>query len=542
MKKINFILTILLLTTFNSLMSQDIGNTTKGEISYVTDQSVYVRFESTEGLNAGDTLFFQEANKLLPALVIKNLSSISCVCSPIGTTNLKVGDKLSGKQKKAELDIKVEPVVEETKPSVVEKIKDPDNNTEGPVKDEPNSKVKNGVSGKLSLSSYFDLTNTSMDNTYRNRYTFSIESDNDDAVFGGEAYMSFVQSSNNWDEIKNDIFNGLKIYKLSVWARPTKTLKITLGRKINRYLSNVGVIDGIQAEQKISDFTIGLYAGSRPDNVNYGYNFKLFQTGAFIAHNKMLGSGSMQTVLAFSDQENDWNTDRRFLYFQHYNSIVKNLFVMGTIQMDMYQNINDTISNKPRLTSAYINLRYRFSRKISASVGYRNQSNILYYYTYRDYINHLSDDRNVQGIRLRLTISPIKNLSVGLRGGYRNSNDDPRPTKNFNGYVSYRNLPFLRGMVIKGGFTYLETGYINGKIIDVNVSKDLYKGKVYSSLGYRNVNYTYMSSDNVSVQNIIELDLNWRVINPLMFSVSYEGSFDSDYTYNRLFLNLTWRY
>lgn len=538
MKNLNYILILFFLILTQAVSGQN-KNINEGEVSYVTNQSVYVRFESTEGFNSGDTLYYQKDDKLVPALVINNMSSISCVCKPISNIELKVGDNLSGKLKVSQQKSAVLPVIAEGQ-TETEKTENPTN--VDIVDETPEVKQKNGVSGKVSMSSYIDLTNTPMNSNYRNRYTFSIESDNKDAVFGGEAYMSFVHSNSNWDEIKKDIFNGLKVYNMSVWARPTKNLKISIGRKINRYLSNVGAIDGIQAEQRVSDFTIGLYAGSRPDNLTYGYNFKLFQAGAFVAHNKMVGNGSMQTVIAFSDQENDWNTDRRFLYFQHYNTIVKNLFVMGTVQMDLYQNINDTISTKPRLTNAFVSLRYRFSRKISASVGYSNQSNILYYYTYRDYITHLSDDRNVQGIRLSLTLATIKNLSVGIRGSYRNSNQDPRPTKNINGYASYRNIPYLTGVIIRGGFTYMETGYINGRIIDFNLSKDLLKGKIYTSVGYRNVNYNYLSSENVSIQNIVEIDVNWRMVNPLMFSLSYEASFDTNYTYNRIFLNLTWRY
>lgn len=543
MKHYNHILLILFALLSTVLFAQNSEEGMQGEVSYITQNSVYVRFETTTGLNQGDTLFMKKGAILNPVLVINNLSSISCVCQPISDITFNVGDKISSRASKEKMD------VSENKPlppPTVQPVVDAEIQNTNQATDEQRSnatpRIKNSVSGKLSLSSYIDLTNTPMSNTYRNRYNFSMETDNKDAVFGAELYMSFVHSNSNWDEIKKDIFNGLKIYDLSVWVRPTKNLKITIGRKINRYMSNVGAIDGVQAEQKFNDFTVGLYAGSRPDNITYGYNFKLFQAGAFVAHNKQIGNGSMQTVLAFSDQENDWNTDRRFVYLQHYNSLVKNMFIMGTVQLDLYQNINDTISNKPRLTNAYINLRYRFSRKISASIGYRNQSNILYYYTYRDYINHLSDDRNVQGVLVSVNIVPIKNISVGLRGGYRDSNQDPRPTKNFNGYISYRNIPYLTGVILKGGFTYLETGYINGKIIDVSLSKDLLKGKLYSSVGYRNVNYKYINSNSNSIQNIIELDINWRVVNPLMFSVSYEGSFDSDYTYNRIFFNLTWRY
>lgn len=523
---------VLGLTSF----SQDASIELEGEVSYVTSQSIYVRFNSTENLMVGDTLYVLVDGIKKPSLVIKNLSSISSVCSPINNINLKVGDKISGNIKPASIiDNQGEVVV----PPPVVITETPEQLTDTKSEKE---KKKNGVTGKISLSSYSNITNTPMGNRQQGRYTFSISTTNKESIAGAEAYLSFVHSNTNWDEIRNDIFNGLKIYNLAVWIRPTKNTNITIGRKINRYISNVGSIDGIQVEQRIKDFTLGVYAGSRPDYYNYGYNLKLFQAGLFAVHTKNILAGNLQTVIGFSDQENNWNTDRRFLYLQHSNSIIKNLYFMGSMEVDLYQKVNDTITNNPKLTSLYLNLRYRFSRKISATISYRNQSSILYYHTYRDYITHISDDRNIQGVRLGLNIIPVKNLSIGLRAGYRNGNNDPRPSKNFNGYISYRNIPFLSGSVISGGYTYLESGYLNGNIFNANLSKDLLKGKIYATIGYRYVSYTYSYSDYSTSQNIPEISMNWRIMKSLLLTAAYEGTFDKDYSYNRIFLNLTWRY
>ena len=71
----------------------------KGTISYITTQNVYVKFENTEGLHIGDTLFISRNNILLPALTVNNLSTISCVGTPVGQVSLLVSTPIFGKIK-----------------------------------------------------------------------------------------------------------------------------------------------------------------------------------------------------------------------------------------------------------------------------------------------------------------------------------------------------------------------------------------------------------------------------------------------------------
>ena len=112
--------------------------------------------------------------------------------------------------------------------------------------------------------------------------------------------------------------------------------------KINPSLSSVGAIDGIQFEKDLGSFTLGAFGGSRPDYRTYGFDFSLWQYGAYLGHNYRKGMQQMQSTLGFIDQSNGGHTDRRFLYLQHMNTLVKDLVFFGTMEMDLYKKVDDT--------------------------------------------------------------------------------------------------------------------------------------------------------------------------------------------------------
>ncbi|MBK7132870.1 MAG: hypothetical protein IPH69_08670 [Bacteroidales bacterium] len=57
-----------------------------GQVSFVSTQNIYVKFKSTDGITVGDTLFSQREGRLIPALIVRNLSTTSCVCAPLSST------------------------------------------------------------------------------------------------------------------------------------------------------------------------------------------------------------------------------------------------------------------------------------------------------------------------------------------------------------------------------------------------------------------------------------------------------------------------
>ena len=62
------------------------GNIIFGKISYISSQNIYVKFELTENIQIGDTLYLKKESTFIPILVVLNQSSTSCVCRPISNS------------------------------------------------------------------------------------------------------------------------------------------------------------------------------------------------------------------------------------------------------------------------------------------------------------------------------------------------------------------------------------------------------------------------------------------------------------------------
>ncbi|PKP27263.1 MAG: hypothetical protein CVU06_02780, partial [Bacteroidetes bacterium HGW-Bacteroidetes-22] len=84
----------------------------EGAVSYVTGQSIYVRFPNTGQLSAGDTLYVQRNGKLIPALLVNVISSVSCVCSALVPDKFTVSDVIF--RKRAQLQGKTKETSEKT--------------------------------------------------------------------------------------------------------------------------------------------------------------------------------------------------------------------------------------------------------------------------------------------------------------------------------------------------------------------------------------------------------------------------------------------
>jgi hypothetical protein len=306
-----------------NVMGQDQNEIREGKISFITTQSIYVKFRSMESISEGDTLYYKQGDTYVPALQIKNLSSISCVCNPVVTRSFKVSDAVYAKlgpgtnpekiQEEVFLVAVQPPEVSESDSVSVDVAKV--------------DKPKQDISGRISVSSYSNFSSTEAARSQRMRYTLSMKANNlGNSGFSAESYASFAHSNTNWEDIKENIFKGLKIYSLSIKYDFNETMYLSVGRKINPKLSSVGAIDGIQFEKRFGSLTLGAIAGSRPDYKDYGINLDLLQYGAYLGHELQNEKLSMQNSLAFIEQTNQSITDRRFAYFQYSSWLMKNLF------------------------------------------------------------------------------------------------------------------------------------------------------------------------------------------------------------------------
>jgi hypothetical protein len=526
------------------LKGQTIDESSGGTVSYITSQNIYIKFKSTENIAIGDTLYVQKGETLIPALVVNNLSSVSAVCTPITSLPFAVNDKLAPrlKPKKIPAPVKTEMPAEHKPQPAAEKQETKTDYQTGYKTAE--NQIKQDIRGRISISSYSDFSNTPGGNSQRMRYTFSIIAKNiANTKLSGETYISFVQKDGEWYKIQDDIFNGLKIYSLALRYDFSPNFTVWVGRKINPRISNMGAIDGLQFETRVKSFTAGILAGSRPDYNDYGFNFNLFQYGAYLSHDLFTQKGSMQSSLAYVEQKNNGKTDRRFTYFQHSNTLIKNLTFFGTVEFDLYKydTVAEKLQNTFNLTNLYLSLRYRVIKRLSLAISYSDRQNVIYFETYKNFLDQLLETESLRGYTFQVTYNPVKYLSVGVRAGYRDRKSDPKPSKNLYAYATYSMVPVLRICATLSA-TLLETSYISGKIYSLEISRDLVKGKLYGGLGYRYVDYRYLNADLAVPQSIAEFNLSWNIYKKLLLSLNYEGTFEKQNQFNRLYINLTQRF
>lgn len=531
MRKI--VLIVLLLCV--PLLSQTIKYI-EGNITYKSSQHIYVKFETFEGMEVGDSVYVLQEGKYKLAGIIKFLSSSSCAVEP--TLNLDVGSKVYWKNKQQIVN-KDEGENEITTSLIIE----PSEEVQVQETSEDVQEKESRFYGRIGVTSYSNLTNRDRAiNTQRWKYRSSLNYEN----IGGSdlsmtSYVIFAYRTHEWGRVQNNLMNALKIYNLAFKYDFSENTNLWFGRRINSNLANISTIDGLQFESKVGEFNYGLIVGSRPHLSDFGYNAKLFEYGGYIARIDSINSRTMKNSFAIFQQTNDFKTDRRFLYFQHNNNIIENVNLFLSTEVDLYKRENGEGKSAFNLTSFYFSTRFSPSRFISLSASYDARKNVVYYETYKSVADSILESETRQGFRFRVTLRPINYLMLNLGTGYRFRPGDPKPTRNYNGSISYTRVPFINSSVLVSG-NYLMTNYLDGKIFGARIYKDLFDGFLNLVLGYRNLVYQFNSGLPDLNQNIFESNLSFRFSDSIYFNFSYEGVFEESDSYGRVFINLTKRF
>jgi hypothetical protein len=507
----------------------------EGRVNYVTSQNTYAKFGSTTGIQIGDTLYSQNGEKLEPLVVVKYLSSSSCSGYLIGANQAKINDVVvalvsQSDNKQQSSDRTVTTIFDHQKDSNLISKKNP-----SPVR-------KEKINGKVALLSYQSYSNTKAADFQRMRYTLSFNGKYlGNSRLSVESYLTFSHRLDNWAEIRNNVFNGLKIYDLAMNYEVSKNTSLWIGRKINPRISSIGAIDGVQAETGLKNFFAGAIVGFRPDYTDYGFNSKLLEYGAYIGHNYNTREGNLYTSIAFLQQNNNGTTDRRYACFQIDNSLVKNLNLFLSGEVDLYTVSNGVPSSAFNLTSLFLSLSYKLNHKLSLSASYDARKNVIYYETDKSYLDQLLEDATRQGIQLSANYHYNNLLRFGLNGGYRDRKDDLKPTENAMGYVTYTRVPAIN-LAATLSVNWINTSYINGFIYGLRLSKEILPGKLTADLNFQYVDHKLAIFTTSVSQMVGEFELDWNITRKLSFTASYEGTFESTNRYHQVYLSLIQRF
>lgn len=525
-----------------------------GEISFVSGSNYYVKLPAGNLLAAGDTLYMQLNGESIPALVVKQKSSLSCLAEKITDRNISKGELMyapEGKAGSGEIvrEPEIEPVTqvqvvnkEEEKKERVSETDSLGTKVAGPSTEKKEKKEDFQLHGRIRAMGMLDLPTDSFAGRSSYRYSLFLKADNP-GIHGLtlESYVLFNHSNDVFSADTTQKAYGIKVYGLSAQYKGKQDYWITLGRKINNRLSNVGAIDGIQVEKKLGAFMMGLVYGYRPDYVDYSFNSTLPQFGGYISYEHGASKLHYQHSLAFVEQQNKGLTDRRFLYGQSSGRISASVNYFASLELDLYKKVNGISSNSLSLTGLFFNLNWQATKNLSLSTSYQARQPIIFYETYQTYVDQLLDRELNQGYRLRATYRPWKIVSLSLSGGFRYEPGDKAIAQNYNGTLSFRNVPF-KNVTTSLTATMNKSSYFTANIYGARMNGDLIPGKLSASLSYRNISYASSLESSIIPQHMVEVGLDYRLSKNWLLGLNYELLQQSGYPHNRLFLQVRYRF
>ncbi len=531
------ILTINLLTATFLSAQTDAEISLQGTISYISSQNFYVKFQSTEGIEIGDTLYTKDKNDFIPSIKVEHKSSTSCAGTSITDKKLELNTLLyafiSIDDVEAEEDTTqsttIAPIVIPT--VVVDEVV-----TKTSLESVPT------LSGKISVQSYSNFTNNQTSYDYQRwRYTFQLNAGRiGGSGFSYSQYISFAYRADDWNKISSNFSEAIRVYDLAVKYNFTDNTLLWFGRHLNNKISNISSIDGLQFETGVNEWSFGAAVGSRPDFNNMGLNVKLFEYGVYVNRADIIIFGDMQNTLGYFEQTNDFNTDRRFLYFQHSNSAIQNTTFFLSTEVDLFKKEMGENKTDFSLTSLYTSINIRPSDLFSIMLSYDARKNVIYYETFKTTLDSIIENETRQGFRTRLTLKPVRNLYFGGDYGYRFRRGDLKPSNNYGGYITYSQIPVIETSATVS-FNRLSSSYTEGDIWSASLNRPIVYG-FDIMLGYRFTSYKFRSGIEELKQNSVSINLNTYILKPVLLNLTYEGIFENTRTSGRFLANVTYRF
>ncbi|HQW97727.1 MAG: hypothetical protein IPH05_02555 [Flavobacteriales bacterium] len=501
----------------------------QGEVTFLTSQHVYVKFESTEGIAENDTLKLMKDGVLSPCLVVGSMSSTSCVCKVIAGCTVEKADRIQAN---------VRSVLVQNSPIGVR------NTAARKAESDPLPESTERIRGRLSAASY-SMMPSERESDHRLMYRFSLDADNiNNSKFSAETYLNYrilYPADPDRRPQRTEFFN---VYNLAVSYAADSNTTLIFGRKINNSASSLGAIDGAQAERRFGNVFAGVIAGFRPDIYNYGLNLDLLQYGGYIGTQFKTSNVYSRSTVGLLQQTNSGKVDRRYTYLQHSTTYKGNLNIFSSAELDLY----GTLGSGPRLTNFFLSARYRFGRKVDVFASYDSRRRVVFYETYRNDVEELLDDDDArQGARFRVNVRPMKALSLGgaytkrFQAGGLNASDNISATVNIN-----KDPESVGRWSVQANRN--TSSYVRSDVLSFRHGRTIIPRSLTMGLYYRIVEYTYANrTDGSSLsarahQRYYGADLMLTFARTLTFTVLGELATVADEQNYRLNMSLTKRF
>jgi len=501
---------VFLFSCFSSVHAQT--SSLIGEVSFVTSQNIYLRFQSTEKMIKGDTLFILDEDIETPCLRLLEKSSVSCVAVRLGACNPEKGDAVIYRYSES-VDIENEDNNEGLNEDSV------DENPE--LLMDSRNNITQEIDGRFSIANY--TTYGYGDSRYTNVARLALDIEN---VAGSK--LSFESYSN----FRHDVIGDLSVHEAVLSYDYDSSMTISLGRQISRRMYSLGATDGLHIEKRFRKYFVGIVAGSNPDPYSYSVNTDILQYGVSfgVFHNSLQSS---TTSFGFVDRSFLGSTDRRYAFLQHNSRIGNNLSVYSSAELDLYDGA--------RLRMLYMSANYRASSKLRFSASINLRKNLILYESFNEELESLiANDPLKSSLRLSLSYKISDRLYSGARYSLRHQSDGNNSFSNFSGYL---NISDFLGGRLSNNFSANRNEYFQYYSVSTRFSRRFLNSKLTVSPNARALRYSYFNFDVDPINHLyFGVDSDYYVKDGLTLSALYDFSSRSGVLFHRFTVKIIQRF
>ena len=502
-----------------------------GEATYVTSVSVYTTLGRTAGIQDSSLLYAVSEGDTFAVLRVFALSSGSSVCRiESKTQEIMVGDRIVGSVQLPEPAPEPSPAA----PAAAGIMVSSPDALYGDTEQEPFE-----VSGRVSGQFYGSFQNESNYNNSQPGVVTKLNVRSTSLPVALDLYANFRNAFYGSGGLSSDqVRNQSRIHRLVVEYDDTR-YRVSFGRFAPPYIASIGYIDGLMFSYATGKFSVGAAGGLQPASTQRGVSadYKKF---ALFTNYFPGGAAGNRVTLAYARTYYFSELDREAASLSASFLLNSSLSVYAHSDFDMRQKQGETFVLSPRLSQAFLNIRYRLIRSIGLGIG-GNATRPLYPYSVLRTLPQEFVDNDLRG-GLSFSVYLYLPAGISLSNSYT-----PRTSRTgfADNYTEYATLTVPNiassGLTVRTNFNMNANDYTDARGYGVHLFRNMWQA-FDITVRYQEYNSTVRQLDQTTTSSTIGADL----LIPFSRMFSVMGTFERLETpgiqTNTVFAELTVRF
>jgi len=515
----------------------------EGKVTYTTGESVYIDMGSRQGFAEGDTVRVLDPDgSPVGVVIVEHLSSKSMAARIVLKKRILLqGDRAAGYGSKTVVPAPTPTPVEPTPPA---------RDTARPIAPATTAPLpeakKNILHGRISAQYY------ALDNSATSTLDFSqpaaVLSLGADYLMGAPLFFR-VYTNHRYDARSSALRTGVtdermrhRIYEFSLkYGADTDNFQAQAGRFIVPAAGGIGVVDGALLIRRIKGWEAGIAAGTQPGYRDTELSFDDPKWAAYLRYES--GNDEVvryQSSIAFAQTYRYSNIDRGFIYIQNTASIGNLLSLYQNMNIDMYDLASDGTSVRWHISDIFVSGNYKPAKKVSVTASYSVRRNVYLMESFRGLSSEYFDRSLNHNVQVGAGYNIGSGMFVNATASLRTKEGDPVNATAYTGRYTISDFLQSRVNIYISGI-YAENRYNKSTSGSIEANRDLLEN-LYTSIRLQYADYKYLlTSRNLSRQNIA-FDAYYRMSKTVFLSLSYEHGIETDYSTDRLYSEITWRF